>query len=88
MSDLRKTDLSIDKVQKSIDLIIKIADSMAKVIPGDIDDKVIFILKQFADQPWFAELVVTLIESFGPQNPPDKAKAILLVSEALARNSK
>ena len=84
MSEVR-TEVSVEKVQKAIDLIVKIADSMTKVIPGEIDDKVIFILKQFAEQPWFAELVVTLIDAFGPNTPVSKDKAVELVAAALAK---
>lgn len=35
--------LDVEKVKKAIDLILKIADSMTKMIPGDVDDKVVFI---------------------------------------------
>lgn len=87
MSEAAKTEVSIEKVQKAIDLIVKIADSMTKVIPGDIDDKVVFILKQFAEQPWFAELVVTLIDAFGPATPVSREKAAELVAAALAKKS-
>lgn len=87
MSDQVRTEISVEKVQKAIDLIVKIADSMTKVIPGDIDDKVIFIMKQFAEQPWFAELVVTLIDAFGPNTPVSKEKATELVAAALAKKS-
>ena len=54
--------LDSEKVKKAIDLILKIADSMTKMIPGDVDDKVVYIFKQFAEQPWLVDLVVTLIE--------------------------
>jgi hypothetical protein len=78
-----KTELSLEKVQKSIDLIVKISESMTKVIPGDLDDKIVAILKQFAEQPWFAELVLTLIDAFSPDKPISKDDAIKLVSAAL-----
>jgi hypothetical protein len=78
-----KTELSLEKVQKSIDLIVKISESMTKVIPGDLDDKIVAILKQFAEQPWFAELVLTLIDAFSPEKPISKDDAIKLVSAAL-----
>lgn len=80
--------LDVEKVKKAIDLIVKIADSMTKMIPGDVDDRVVEILKQFADQPWFADLVVTLIEAFGPSTPVSKEKATQLVAAALASNTK
>lgn len=80
-----KTELSLEKVQKSIDLIVKISESMTKVIPGDLDDKIVAILKQFAEQPWFAELVLTLIDAFSPEKPISKDDAIKLVSAALNR---
>jgi hypothetical protein len=78
------TALDSEKVKKAIDLILKIADSMTKMIPGDVDDKVVYIFKQFAEQPWFADLVVTLIESFGPNTPVNKEKATQLVAAALS----
>ena len=80
--------LDVEKVKKAIDLILKIADSMTKMIPGDVDDKVVFIFKQFAEQPWFADLVVTLIDAFGPGTPVNKEKATQLVAAALANHSK
>lgn len=80
--------LDAEKVKKAIDLIVKIADSMTKMIPGEVDDKVVYIFKQFAEQPWFADLVVTLIEAFGPGTPVNKEKATQLVAAALANNSK
>jgi hypothetical protein len=83
-----KTALDAEKVKKAIDLILKIADSMTKMIPGDVDDKVVYIFKQFAEQPWFADLVVTLIEAFGPGTPVNKEKATELVAAALATHSK
>lgn len=83
-----KTTLDAEKVKKAIDLILKIADSMTKMIPGDVDDKVVYIFKQFAEQPWFADLVVTLIEAFGPGTPVNKEKATELVAAALATHSK
>jgi hypothetical protein len=82
------TALDAEKVKKAIDLIVKIADSMTKMIPGEVDDKVVFIFKQFADQPWFADLVVTLIDAFGPGTPVSKEKATQLVASALANHSK
>jgi hypothetical protein len=80
--------LDAEKVKKAIDLIVKIADSMTKMIPGEVDDKVVFIFKQFADQPWFADLIVTLIDAFGPGTPVSKEKATQLVASALANHSK
>lgn len=80
--------LDAEKVKKAIDLIVKIADSMTKMIPGEVDDKVVYIFKQFADQPWFADLIVTLIEAFGPGTPVSKEKATQLVASALANHSK
>lgn len=80
--------LDAEKVKKAIDLILKIADSMTKMIPGDVDDRVVYIFKQFAEQPWFADLVVTLIEAFGPGTPVNKEKATQLVAAALAAHSK
>jgi hypothetical protein len=80
--------LDAEKVKKAIDLIVKIADSMTKMIPGEVDDKVVYIFKQFADQPWFADLIVTLIDAFGPNTPVSKEKATQLVAAALANHSK
>jgi len=84
MSDSTNGALDAEKVKKAISLIVRIADSMTKVIPGDVDDRVVEILKQFADQPWFADLIVTLIESFGPSTPVSKERATQLVAAALA----
>lgn len=83
-----KVALDVEKVKKAIDLILKIADSMTKMIPGDVDDKVVDIFKQFAEQPWFADLVLTLIESFGPSTPVSKERATELVAAVLAAHSK
>jgi hypothetical protein len=83
-----KVALDAEKVKKAIDLIVKIADSMTKMIPGDVDDRVVEVFKQFADQPWFADLVVTLIDAFGPGTPVSKEKATELVAAALANHSK
>jgi hypothetical protein len=83
-----KVALDPEKVKKAIDLIVKIADSMTKMIPGDVDDRVVEVFKQFADQPWFADLVVTLIDAFGPGTPVSKEKATELVAAALASHSK
>lgn len=80
-----KADLNLEKVQKTIDLIVKISESMTKVIPGELDDKIVAILKQFAEQPWFAELVITLVEAFSPDKPISKDEAIKLVSAALTK---
>lgn len=80
-----KAEMSLEKVQKTIDLIVKISESMTKVIPGELDDKIVSILKQFAEQPWFAELVVTLLEAFSPDKPISKDEAIKLVSAALTK---
>jgi hypothetical protein len=87
MSDLKKASLDVEKVTKAISLIVKIADSMTKMIPGEVDDRVVDILKQFADQPWFADLVVTLIEVFEPNTPVSKEKATQLVAAALASHN-
>lgn len=84
MSDSTNASLDVEKVKKAIGLIVRIADSMTKMIPGDVDDRVVEILKQFADQPWFADLIVTLIESFGPSTPVSKERATQLVAAALA----
>jgi hypothetical protein len=80
-----KAEMSLEKVQKTIDLIVKISESMTKVIPGELDDKIVSILKQFAEQPWFAELMVTLLEAFSPDKPISKDEAIKLVSAALTK---
>ena len=80
-----KAEMSLEKIQKTIDLIVKISESMTKVIPGELDDKIVSILKQFAEQPWFAELVVTLLEAFSPDKPISKDEAIKLVSAALTK---
>ena len=83
-----KLDISIEKVEKAIGLIVKIAESITKMIPGEVDDRVIGIFKQFADQPWFAELIVTLIGVFDPSKPVSKEEATKLVAAALASNLK
>jgi len=72
------SDLSVDKVQKTMDLIIKIASSITKMIPGDTDDRIVAVFEQFASQPWFAELVVTLVDTFSADKPVSKEEAIKL----------
>ncbi len=79
------SDISVEKVQKTVDLIVKIAESLTKMVPGDTDDKVVAVLKQFAEQPWFAELIVTLINTFTPDKPISKEEAIKAVSLALSK---
>lgn len=79
------SEISVEKVQKTVDLIVKISESLTKMIPGDTDDKVVAILKQFAEQPWFAELIVTLISTFTPDKPVSKDEAIKLVSSVLSK---
>jgi hypothetical protein len=88
MSEPVKLDLSVEKVEKAISLIVRIADSITKVIPGDVDDRIIDIFKQFADQPWFAELVVTLLGAFDPAKPVTKEEATKLAVAALASTLK
>ena len=83
-----KLDISVEKVEKAIGLIVMIAESITKMIPGDVDDRVIGIFKQFSDQPWFAELIVTLIGAFDPSKPVSKEEATKLVAAALASNLK
>lgn len=79
------SEVSVEKVQKTVDLIVKIAESITKMIPGDTDDRVIAIFKQFSDQPWFAELIVTLVNTFSPDKPISKDEAFKLVASALAK---
>lgn len=79
------SDISVEKVQKTVDLILKIAESFVKVIPGDTDDRVLQVFEQFASQPWFAELVATLINTFTPDKPISKEKATTLLLEALSK---
>jgi hypothetical protein len=79
------SDLSVEKVQKTMDLIIKIAASITKMVPGDTDDRIVAVFEQFASQPWFAELVVTLVGTFSAEKPVSKEAAIKLFSDALSK---
>jgi hypothetical protein len=79
------SEISVEKVQKTIDLIMKIAASFVKIVPGDTDDRVLQVLEQFAAQPWFPELVTTLINTFTPNNPVSKEAALKLFSEAMSK---
>ena len=79
------SDLSVEKVQKTMDLIIKIAASITKMVPGDTDDRIVAVFEQFASQPWFSELVVTLVDTFSADKPVSKEAAIKLFSDALSK---
>lgn len=86
MPESVKLDVSVEKVSKSIDLILRIAESMTKIIPGDVDDRILLVFRQFADQPWFSELVVTLLNMFDTGKPISKEQATNLAGLAIVKH--
>lgn len=52
---------TVEKVQQTISLIAAFADTATHLIPGEVDDKIVGVLKLVATQPWLAPLLTTLL---------------------------
>lgn len=58
--------VSVDSVQKTMTLILKIADGVVKIIPGTTDDAIVAWLHTFATDDWFAQLISYLMSNVNP----------------------
>lgn len=54
---------SIDptKLQQMLGLFLQLGDAVAKITPTDIDDKVMEFLHKFMAEPWFVNLLLSLL---------------------------
>ena len=67
---------SPEQVKSVIDRVLTIGGFFVKLTPNQTDDQILNMIKMVADQEWFPNLIVTLLDLFDKKQTVDIQKLI------------